>query len=63
MKETEGNIKMKSQVKHSNFVIQAILLAAAGIMVRMIGLFYTVPLTAIIGDLGNGYYLSALLGY
>ena len=38
---------------------QAGILAAAGIVVRMIGLLYRSPLTAIIGDEGNGYYTAA----
>ena len=35
---------------------QAGILAAAGIVVRIIGLLYRSPLTGIIGDEGNGYY-------
>lgn len=41
------------------FILQAGILAAAGIICRLIGLFYRSPLTAIIGDRGNGYYQSA----
>lgn len=36
--------------------MQASILAGAGILVRIIGLLYRGPLTAIIGDEGNGYY-------
>lgn len=36
--------------------MQASILASAGIIVRIIGLLYRGPLTAIIGDEGNGYY-------
>ena len=36
--------------------MQAGILAATGIIVRIIGLLYRSPLTAIIGDEGNGYY-------
>ena len=36
--------------------MQAGILAMAGIIVRIIGLLYRSPLTAIIGDEGNGYY-------
>ena len=40
----------------SNVVAQAGILAAASILSRIIGLLYRSPLTAIIGDEGNGYY-------
>jgi len=36
--------------------VQAGILAAASIVVRIIGLLYRSPLTAVIGDEGNGYY-------
>lgn len=39
--------------------MQAGILAAAGIIVRIIGLLYGSPLTGIIGDEGNGYYSQA----
>ncbi len=39
--------------------MQAGILAAAGILVRIIGLLYGSPLTGIIGDEGNGYYSQA----
>ena len=40
-------------------MMQAAILAAAGLITRVIGLLYGVPLTRIIGDLGNGYYSTA----
>ena len=40
-------------------VVQAGILAIATIVVRIIGLLYRAPLTAIIGDEGNGYYGAA----
>ena len=40
----------------SGMLVQAGILAAAGIVVRIIGLLYRSPLTGIIGDEGNGYY-------
>lgn len=43
-----------------NVVIQAGILAAASILSRIIGLLYRSPLTAIIGDEGNGYYGTAI---
>ena len=39
--------------------MQAGILAAAGIISRIIGLLYRSPLTGIIGDEGNGYYTTA----
>lgn len=39
--------------------MQAGILAAAGIIVRIIGILYRSPLTGIIGDEGNGYYSTA----
>ncbi len=47
----------------SNFIVQGSLLAVAGILVRVIGMLYRVPLTAIIGTEGNGYYTSAFSIY
>ena len=44
----------------SNVVAQAGILAAASILSRIIGLLYRSPLTAIIGDEGNGYYGTAI---
>lgn len=45
--------------KPNNFVFQAGILAAAGIIVHIIGILYRSPLVAIIGDEGNGYYNTA----
>ena len=39
--------------------VQAGILAIAGVISRVIGLLYTSPLAAIIGDEGNGYYATA----
>ena len=49
--------------KKDNFVMQAGILAAAGIIVRIIGLLYNTPMVAIIGDEGFGYYDSAYAAY
>ena len=46
-----------------NFIFQAGILAAAGIIVRIIGILYRSPLVAIIGDEGNGYYNTAYVIY
>ena len=43
--------------------MQAGILAVAGILSRMIGLLYNSPMTAIIGDEGNGYYAMAYRAY
>ena len=48
----------KSRDKN-NYLKQAGILAAAGIICRIIGILYRSPLTSIIGDEGNGYYTSA----
>ena len=48
--------------KHS-MVVQAGILATAGIVVRIIGLLYNTPLVHVIGDEGFGYYDSAYAAY
>lgn len=50
---------MSSSSKKDGFIMQAGILAMAGIIVRIIGILYRSPLTGIIGDEGNGYYSSA----
>lgn len=45
--------------KAANFVVQGSILAMAGILVRIIGMLYRMPLNDIIGKQGNGYYTSA----
>ncbi len=45
--------------KTSNFIVQGSILAMAGIIVRLIGMFYRIPLANYIGDEGNGYYSAA----
>ncbi len=42
--------------KNQDFLLQGGILATAAILGRVIGLIYRIPLTAIIGDLGNNYY-------
>ena len=49
--------------KTGNFVIQGTILAVAGIIVRLIGLMYRIPMTNIIGDEGMGYYSTAFNVY
>lgn len=55
--------KSKDKSKGADFVVQGSILAAAGIIVRLIGLVYRIPLIRIIGDEGNGYYTSAFSIY
>ena len=47
----------------NNFVVQGSILAIAGIIVRLIGMLYRIPLIEIIGTEGNGYYTSAFSVY
>lgn len=42
-----------------NFLLQGSILAMAGIIVRLIGLFYKIPMTRIMGLEGIGYYNTA----
>ena len=49
----------QKQTKSSNFIIQGSILAAAGILVRVVGLAYRIPLLNIIGQEGMGYYSTA----
>lgn len=58
-----GKKKSRDKAKGGNFVVQGSILAAAGIIVRLIGLVYRIPLIGIIGDEGNGYYTSAFSIY
>ena len=52
--------KKKPALGGGNVAAQAGILAAASILSRIIGLLYRSPLTAIIGDEGNGYYGTAI---
>lgn len=47
------------QKARNSFIVNGTILAAAGIMVRLIGLLYRIPLTNIIGKGGNGLYSNA----
>ncbi|MDE7252823.1 MAG: polysaccharide biosynthesis protein [Acetatifactor sp.] len=50
---------MSDSRKDNGFVLQAGILAVAGIISRIIGLLYRSPLTAVVGTLGMGYYQKA----
>ena len=49
--------------KSSNFIVQGGILAIAGIISRVIGLLYRIPLQKTIGDSGMGYYSAAFQIY
>lgn len=49
---------MSNETKN-NLLRQGTILAAAGILVRIIGMFYRIPLANIVGDEGNGVYSVA----
>ena len=49
--------------KKKSILVQGGILATAGLISRVIGLLYQSPLTAIIGDEGNGYYSTAYYIY
>ncbi len=51
---------MNEQKKKNNFVRQAGILAASGMIVKVISLIYRSPLRSIIGLEGNGYYSTAV---
>lgn len=56
MSKTQKTIKPISDSPAGSFLVQGSILAAAGILVRFIGLLYRIPMTRILGDTGNGYY-------
>lgn len=52
-----------SSSSKNNFLVQGSILAAASILVRVIGLLYRIPMTRIIGNEGMGYYENAFEVY
>ena len=62
MENRQSRRKTKGK-RESNFVVQGSILAVAGIIVRLIGILYRVPMTNIIGDEGMGYYSTAFIVY
>lgn len=50
---------MGSKSQKSGFLVQGSILAIASILSRIIGLIYRIPMTYIIGDVGNNYYSTA----
>ncbi len=53
----------ESKPQNSNFIVQGGILAAAGIISRIIGFVYRIPLQNTIGDAGMGYYSAAFQIY
>ncbi len=53
----------KKRKKSSNFIVQGGILAIAGIITRIIGMLYRIPVLNIIGTEGNGYYAAAYQVY
>lgn len=49
----------ESKNRRNNFLVQGSILAVASIISRIVGLIYRLPLTAIIGKVGNDYYGTA----
>ncbi len=54
---------MANRRRSTNFIVQGTILGVAGLIVRLIGLIYRIPLTNIIGDEGMGYYSFAYEPY
>lgn len=52
-------MKEKRNSVRNSIVIQGGVLAVAGLLARVIGLVRRIPLTGIIGDVGNGFYAAA----
>ena len=51
---------MSEQKRKNSFVVQAGILAAAGMLVKVISLIYRSPLLSILGLEGNNYYTAAI---
>ena len=49
--------------KNNSFLMQGMILAAAGIISRLIGLAYRIPVNNILGDEGQGFYGCAFSIY
>jgi len=54
---------MTGTTAKGSFVRQAAILAAASIIVRLIGFTYRLPLTDLVGDVGNTFYTTAYAAY
>lgn len=58
-KNSNSFMKIPEGKSKDNVLAQAGILAAAGLISRIIGLLYRSPLAAVIGDLGSGYFQAA----
>ena len=54
---------MEQKKKNRSFLIQGMILAAAGIVTRLIGIAYRIPVNNILGDEGQGFYGCAFSIY
>ncbi len=54
---------MGEKKKESNFLVQGSILAIAGVLTKIIGLIYRIPLLNIVGNEGMGYYNVAFTIY
>ena len=59
MSKDKEAIKNRRKTLAGSILVQGGILAVAGIIARAIGLVRRIPLTNIIGDMGNGYYSNA----
>ena len=50
---------MEKESRKSSFIVQGGILAITGILVRIIGMLYRIPMVNIIGSDGNGIYGAA----
>ena len=58
-RQSVRQVSQQTAKSGSNFLVQGSILAIAGIIVRLIGMLYRIPLANFIGDRGNGYYGAA----
>lgn len=56
-------MESKQKKKNSSFLVQGMILAAAGIITRLIGIAYRIPVNNILGDEGQGFYGCAFSIY
>lgn len=54
---------VEQKKKNSSFLMQGMILAAAGIITRLIGIAYRIPVNNILGDEGQGFYGCAFSIY
>ena len=54
---------IEKQKKNNSFLMQGMILAAAGIITRIIGIAYRIPVTNILGTEGQGFYATAFSIY